>query len=58
MTKFPFEAIPEEITSNPEPFVDAVFSCLESQFLAMPRGPDFVEFPVFEHYNLPYPNVT
>ncbi len=48
MTKFPFEAIPEEITSNPEPFVDAVFSCLESQFLAMPRGPDFVEFPVFE----------
>lgn len=48
MTKFPFEVTTEEITANPEVFVDAVFSCLESQFLVMPRGPDFVAFPVFE----------
>lgn len=46
--KLPFEAAAEEIASNPELFVDAVFSSLESEFLVLPRGPDFVAFPVFE----------
>jgi hypothetical protein len=29
-------------------FVTAVFSCLESEFLVMPKGTGFVEYPVFE----------
>lgn len=46
--KFPFEATPEEIRENPDIFVNAVFSCLESDFLTMPKGKGFVEYPVFE----------
>ena len=48
MQKFPFEASLEEILKNPEPYVDAVFSCLQSEFLVMPRGLGFVEYPIFE----------
>jgi hypothetical protein len=48
MAKFPFEATLEEILKDPEPFVDAVFSCLESEFLVMPKGAGFVEYAVFE----------
>jgi len=46
--KFPFEATFEEILQDPEPFIDAVFSCLESEFLVMPKGVGFVEYPIFE----------
>jgi hypothetical protein len=45
---FPFDATPEEIFDNPDTYVDAVFSCLESEFLVMPKGNGFVEYPVFE----------
>jgi len=48
MTKFPFKATLEEILSNPEPFVNAVFSCLESEFLVMPKGAGFVEYAASE----------
>lgn len=48
MPKFPFEATLEEILKNPDPFVDAVFSCLESEFLVMPKGAGFVEYATFE----------
>ncbi|MCC9077618.1 hypothetical protein FKZ61_016065 [Litorilinea aerophila] len=48
MQKFPFEATVEEILNDPEPFVNAVFSCLESEFLVMPKGTGFVEYAVFE----------
>lgn len=48
MTTFPFELTLGQILADPEPYVDAVFSCLESEFLVMPRGPGFVEYPVFE----------
>jgi hypothetical protein len=48
MAKFPFEATLEEILKDPEPFVDAVFSCLESEFLVIPKGVGFVEYAVFE----------
>lgn len=47
--KFPFEVDAAAIGRDPEPFVDAVFSCLESEFLVMPRGAGFVSYPVFEH---------
>ena len=46
--KYPFEATVAEIAAKPDSFVDAVFSCLTSDFLTMPRGDGFVPFPVFE----------
>ncbi len=48
MPPFPFEAAFEDILRNAEGYVDAVFSCLESEFLVMPKGAGFVEYPVFE----------
>ena len=48
MQTFPFEVSPDEIIQNPDPYIDAVFSCLESEFLVMPKGAGFVEYPVFE----------
>lgn len=48
MPTFPFEGAFEEILINSESYVDAVFSCLESEFLVMPKGTGFVEYPVFE----------
>ncbi len=48
MPTFPFEVPLEEILQNSERYVDAVFSCLESEFLAMPKGAGFVEYPIFE----------
>lgn len=46
--KFPFEVSFEEIQANPDEYVSAVFSCLESEFLVLPRGAGFVDYPVFE----------
>jgi len=34
--------------NEPERYVDAVFSCLASEFLVMPKGLGFVEYPEFE----------
>lgn len=48
MPIFPFEVSLETIIQDPEPYVDAVFSCLESEFLVLPKGAGFVEFPIFE----------
>ena len=48
MPKFPFEARLDEIILNPYQFVDAVFSCLQSEFLVMPKGVGFIEYPIFE----------
>jgi len=48
MPTFPFEVAFEEILKDPENYVDAVFSCLESEFLVMPKGAGFVEYPIFE----------
>lgn len=48
MPTFPFEVAFEEIRKDPESYVDAVFSCLESEFLIMPKGTGFVEYAVFE----------
>ncbi len=47
-TKYPFEASFDEIQANPEGFADSVFASLESDFLLMPKGVGFVEYPVFE----------
>jgi hypothetical protein len=48
MLKYPFEASFEEIQRNADAHVDAIFSCLESEFLIMPKGVGFVEYPAFE----------
>ena len=45
---FPFEVGFDELQSDIESYVDAVFGCLASEFLVMPKGKGFVEFPVFE----------
>ena len=45
---FPFEVDFDELQSDLDAYVDAVFGCLESEFLVMPKGEGFVEFPVFE----------
>ena len=45
---FPFEAAFDEVEANLDRFVDAVFGALESEFLVMPRGNGFVDFPTFE----------
>ena len=48
MPTFPFEVYLDEILKDPDSYIDAVFSCLESEFLVMPKGVGFVEYPVFE----------
>ncbi len=48
MPTFPFEVEFNDFIANPEIYVDALFSCLESEFLIMPKGNGFVEYPVFE----------
>ena len=45
--RFPFEVSFAEIRRDPEPFVDAVFGSLVSEFMVMPRGKGFVEFRTF-----------
>jgi len=45
---FPFEVEFDEVRSDLDAYVDAVFGCLESEFLVMPKGEGFVDFPVFE----------
>jgi hypothetical protein len=48
MPTFPFEVSLDVVLQDPESYVDAVFSCLESEFLILPKGAGFVEYPVFE----------
>ncbi len=47
-SRFPFEAEFAEVQENPDRFVDAVFATLESEFLTVPKGSDFIEYPIFE----------
>jgi len=48
MMPYPFEVPFAEIQANLDGYVDEVFSCLTSEFLVMPKGPGFVEFPIFD----------
>lgn len=45
--RFPFEVPFDQIQANPDEYVSAIFSCLESEFLILPKGDGFVEYPVF-----------
>lgn len=46
--QFPFEVGFDEIQSDPDPFIDAIFNCLESDFLIMPKDEAFVDFATFD----------
>ena len=46
--RFPFEVPFEEVQANVDEYISAVFSCLESEFLVVPKGQGFVEYPTFE----------
>ncbi len=46
--KYPFEASIDELQKHTDHYVDSVFSCLESEFLVLPRGAGFVEYDTFE----------
>ena len=45
---FPFEVGFDEVQSDLDAYVEAVFACLDSEFLVMPKGMGFVEFSTFE----------
>ena len=40
--QFPFEVGFDELRTDLDAYVDAVFGCLESEFLVMPKGNGFV----------------
>ena len=48
MVRYPFEVTTEHLKSDPDPFIDAVFASLGSEFMTMPKGTGFVEYSVFE----------
>src|SRR6266567_7472187 len=48
MITFPFEVPYDELEANLEEYVSAVFSCLESEFLVLPKGDGFIDYAVFE----------
>lgn len=45
---YPFEATYDDVLQAPDRYVDSVFSCLESEFLVMPKGNGFVEYATFD----------
>jgi len=45
---YPFEVSVSELQKHTDVYVDSVFSCLESEFLVLPRGPGFVDYAMFE----------
>ncbi|AGL03903.1 hypothetical protein [Desulfoscipio gibsoniae] len=46
--KYPFEVSFPLIEANPDVYISAVFSCLESEFLVLPKGNGFIDYAVFE----------
>jgi hypothetical protein len=46
--KLPFEASFDDLREHVDTYVSAVFSLLESEFLLLPKGKGFVEYPAFE----------
>ena len=45
---FPFEVPFTEVESDLDIYVDAIFGALQSEFLTLPKGDGFLEYPVFE----------
>ncbi len=46
--QFPFEVEFAQIELDYDSYIDATFSSIQSEFLLMPKGEGFVEYPVFE----------
>jgi hypothetical protein len=46
--KQPYLASAADIRENPEAYVDAVYATLESQFLVLPRGNNFIDYARFQ----------
>ncbi|MCW2277659.1 hypothetical protein [Heliophilum fasciatum] len=46
--RFPFEVPFDEVARDLDPYVSAIFSSLESEFLVMPKGTGFIDYPTFE----------
>ena len=47
--QLPFEAPFADVQANLDSYVEAVFEGLQSEFLTLPKGPGFIEYPTFEH---------
>ena len=45
---FPFEVSFDEVEANIDLYIDEIFGCLESEFMVLPKGSGFVEYPTFE----------
>lgn len=45
---FPFEVPFDQVEANLDVYVDEVFAALRSEFLTVPKGQGFIEYPVFE----------
>lgn len=45
---FPFEVPFEHVKADLDTYVDAIFGCLQSEFMKLPKGPGFIEYPIFE----------
>jgi hypothetical protein len=50
-TKYPFEQPYSEIRADLDMYVDAVFSCIESEFFVMPKGVGFIVRFFLFHWN-------
>jgi hypothetical protein len=46
---YPFDASPAELQAKMDAYVASVFSCLVSEFLELPKGAGFIDYPTFEH---------
>ena len=45
---FPFEVPFKIVQADLDTYVDSIFSCLQSEFITLPKGPGFIEYPIFE----------
>jgi len=45
---YPFEVPEQELGAHLDDFVTSVFSLLQSEFLVLPRGDGFLQYPLFE----------
>lgn len=47
-TRHPFQVSPDELGEDLAPFVDDIFRSLKSEFMIMPRGAGFIDYPTFD----------
>lgn len=45
---FPFEVPFDKVKADLDIYVDAVFGSLQSEFLTLPKGEGFIDYPIFE----------